>query len=213
MIDIQKHKKPSNLSDKFALKLVKFLRFIADKFFKKRYGHRAVVLETVAAVPGMVAAVLIHFRCLRKIRDDQGWIEKLLGEATNERMHLMTFVEIARPSWLERMIIVITQLLFVGAYFVLYVCSSKTAHRFVGYLEEEAVISYTQYLHEIETDTKNQNVPAPLIAINYWKLPKNARLREVIIAVREDEAHHRDVNHCLADKLAKREDILGPRCW
>jgi len=33
--------------------VTKFLRLFADTFFAKRYGHRAVVLETVAAVPGM----------------------------------------------------------------------------------------------------------------------------------------------------------------
>jgi ubiquinol oxidase len=45
------HHEPQNFSDKFALKFVKFLRFCADSFFAKRYGHRAIVLETVAAVP------------------------------------------------------------------------------------------------------------------------------------------------------------------
>ncbi len=55
MSELKKHFKPKNLSDKVALSFTKFLRFLADTFFKKRYGHRAVVLETVAAVPGMVA--------------------------------------------------------------------------------------------------------------------------------------------------------------
>ncbi|MCI0553251.1 MAG: oxidase, partial [Anaerolineae bacterium] len=46
------------------------------------------------------------------------------------------------------------------------------------------------------------DVPAPKIAIDYWKLGPDARLRDVIIVVREDERHHRDVNHGLADELA-----------
>ncbi|MDP3968819.1 MAG: ferrochelatase, partial [Nocardioides sp.] len=41
-----------------------------DTFFAKKYGHRAIVLETVAAVPGMVGATLQHLRCLREMRDD-----------------------------------------------------------------------------------------------------------------------------------------------
>jgi ubiquinol oxidase len=45
------------------------------------------------------------------------------------------------------------------------------------------------------------NLPAPEIAIDYWKLAPDARLRDVIIAVRADEAHHRDVNHEFADEL------------
>ena len=57
MSDLEKHFKPENLSDKIALSFTKFLRFLADTFFKKRYCHRAVVLETVAAVPGMVAGM------------------------------------------------------------------------------------------------------------------------------------------------------------
>ena len=55
---LSKHHKPKNLSDKIALAFTKFLRFLADTFFRKKYGHRAVVLETVAAVPGMVAGML-----------------------------------------------------------------------------------------------------------------------------------------------------------
>ena len=72
MSNLEKHFKPKNFSDKIAFSFTKFLRFLADTFFKKRYGHRAVVLETVAAVPGMVAGMLLHLRSLRKIEDDKG---------------------------------------------------------------------------------------------------------------------------------------------
>jgi len=54
---IEPHRKPAGLRDRIAFAFVKFLRFFADLFFRKRYGHRAVVLETVAAVPGMVAGL------------------------------------------------------------------------------------------------------------------------------------------------------------
>ncbi len=53
-IDPSRHHQPQGLSDRLAFAFVKVLRFVADIFFAKRYGHRAVVLETVAAVPGMV---------------------------------------------------------------------------------------------------------------------------------------------------------------
>ncbi len=200
-LQIITHRKPKSFSDYIAYKFIKFLRFLADYFFAKRYGHRAVVLETVAGVPGMVGGMLRHLRSLRKCQDDHGWIKKLLGEAENERMHLMTFIEIAHPSWLERMVIVIVQVIFFCAYFLLYVVSPKTAHRLVGYLEEEAVISYTQYIKEVE-DGKIKNIPAPDIAIHYWNLPKNARLHELLVVVRADEANHRDTNHWFADELA-----------
>lgn len=54
------HHAPQGLSDRFALGFTKRLRFTADTFFAKRYGHRAIVLETVAAVPGMVGAMFTH---------------------------------------------------------------------------------------------------------------------------------------------------------
>ena len=103
MNDLNKHFQPKNFSDKVALSFTKFLRLLADTFFKKRYGHRAVVLETIAAVPGMVAGMLIHLKSLRKIEDDKGWIKTLLDEAENERMHLMTFIHIAKPTAIERL--------------------------------------------------------------------------------------------------------------
>lgn len=201
-LPLDRHRAPDGLSDRIALRIVKFMRVFADAFFSKRYGHRAVVLETVAAVPGMVGGLLQHLKALRHIREDQGWIRELLDEAENERMHLMTFIKIAEPSVLERALIMLGQAIFFNAYFFLYLFAPKTAHRVVGYLEEEAVVSYTGYLAQVDSGAV-ENVAAPKIAIDYWKLAPDARLREVIIAVRADEAKHRDVNHGFADTLAK----------
>jgi ubiquinol oxidase len=200
-IPLDRHKAPEGFADRVALGIVKFMRVFADAFFSKRYGHRAVVLETVAAVPGMVGGLLQHLKALRHIREDEGWIRELLDEAENERMHLMTFIHIAKPSLFERGLIMVGQGIFFNAYFFLYLFFPKTAHRVVGYLEEEAVISYTSYLAELDAG-RVENVAAPKIAIDYWKLAPDARLREVIIAVRADEAKHRDVNHGFADVLA-----------
>ena len=139
----------------------------------------------------------------------RGWIRELLDEAENERMHLMAFIKIAQPSWLERAIILIAQGVFFNLYFLLYLVAPKTAHRVVGYLEEEAVISYTQYLDQVDNGTV-RNVPAPQMAIDYWKLPADARLRELIIAVRADEAAHRDHNHGYAQRPAGWRTRLIP---
>lgn len=201
-LELSTRHKPSGLSDHVALALTKVLRFFADAFFAKRYGHRAVVLETVAAVPGMVGGMMNHLKSLRRMRDDEGWIHTLLEEAENERMHLMTFVAISQPNWFERMLVLLAQGVFWNAFFVLYLVSQRTAHRLVGYFEEEAVISYTEYLKEIDAG-RLENVPAPQIAIDYWKLAADARLRDVVIVVRADEAGHRDVNHAFADQLSK----------
>ena len=200
---IDSHVAPKTISDKVAYGFCKALRFVADTFFAKRYGHRAVVLETVAAVPGMVGGLWQHLTALRTMRDDEGWIRTLLDEAENERMHLMTFIEIAQPNWFERALIAFTQMVFYNFYFFLYLFAPRTAHRVVGYFEEEAVISYTSYLAEVDAG-RHENVPAPQIAIDYWQLPQDARLRDVIIAVRADEAEHRDVNHSFVDVMDER---------
>ncbi|MEH6649095.1 MAG: alternative oxidase [Motiliproteus sp.] len=202
-VDIDIHIKPKTISDRIAYGFVKTLRFFADTFFAKRYGHRAIVLETVAAVPGMVGGLWQHLHALRKMRDDEGWIRTLLDEAENERMHLMTFIEIAKPTRLERLIILIVQLFFYNAYFFLYLFAPRTAHRIVGYFEEEAVLSYTQYLAEIDKGT-HENVPAPTLAIEYWGLSKEATLRDVVLVIRADEAEHRNVNHGFVDALDQR---------
>ena len=198
------HHLPQDISDRIALKTVRFLRFFADLFFSGRYGHRAVVLETVAAVPGMVGGAIQHLRSLRRLKDDDGWIHTLLDEAENERMHLLTFVHIAQPNRFERIIIIIAQGIFYNAFFLLYLISSKTAHRIVGYLEEEAVYSYTEYLEGVDSG-KYENVAAPQIAIDYWQLQQDAKLRDVIIVVRADEAKHRDVNHGFANQIKSGE--------
>jgi ubiquinol oxidase len=195
------HHAPKGFSDRFALGFTKLLRFGADTLFAKRYGHRAIVLETVAAVPGMVGATATHLKCLRRMVDDDGWIRTLMEEAENERMHLMTFVAIAKPTGFERLVILLAQWVFYVGFFLLYLVSSRTAHRVVGYFEEEAVLSYTLYLKEIDAG-RVPNVAAPAIARQYWQLPADATLRDVVLVVRADEAHHRDVNHRLASTLA-----------
>jgi ubiquinol oxidase len=192
---------PETFSDRIAYGLTMCLRWLADTFFAKRYGHRAVVLETVAGVPGMVAGMWNHLRSLRRMQpDDRGWIKTLLDEAENERMHLMIFIEIAKPNRFERLLVLFAQFVFWHFYFVLYVLFPKTAHRMVGYFEEQAVISYTHYLEEIDAG-RTENIAAPQIAIDYYKLPATATLRDVVIAVRADEQGHADVNHGMADEL------------
>ncbi len=201
LVDLSVHHQPRDLRDQIALGFTKVLRWSADTFFAKRYGHRAIVLETVAAVPGMVGATINHLKCLRRMCDDKGWIRTLMEEAENERMHLMTFIEVAKPTLFERLVILGVQWAFYLAFFALYLLSARTAHRIVGYFEEEAVISYTLYLKEID-EGRSPNLPAPDIARHYWKLADDATLRDVVLVVRADEAHHRDVNHGFASELA-----------
>ena len=197
----QTMKQPEGFGDRVAYFLTMTFRWFADTFFAKRYGHRAVVLETVAGVPGMVAGMWQHLRSLRNMEpDERGWIKTLLEEAENERMHLMIFIEIAKPNWFERLIILAAQFVFWHFYFVLYVFFPRVAHRMVGYFEEQAVVSYTDYLAQIDAGN-TPNIPAPKIARDYYNLAEDATLRDVVIAVRADEQGHADVNHGMADTL------------
>ena len=194
-----------DLSDKFARGQTMFFRFFADAFFAKRYGHRAVVLETVAGVPGMVAGMWIHLKSLRQMKTWYGpIIRELLAEAENERMHLMFFIEIAKPNWLERALILSAQAIFWNYYFIFYVFFPKTAHKMVHYFEEEAVSSYTNYLALIE-DGQIEDVPAPQLAIEYYNLPPGSKLSDMVKCVRADEQHHADVNLRMAGGHTKEE--------
>jgi len=193
--------KPKNFSDFFALSMTKFFRLIADTFFAKRYGHRAVVLETIAGVPGMVAGMLIHLRSLRSMKTGYGaQIREMLAEAENERMHLMFFIEIAKPNLFERILVISAQGIFMTFYTFMYIFFPRTSHRMIGYFEDEAVKSYTEYLELVESG-KVLNIKAPQISIDYYKLPKDARLSDLIISVRNDEMHHSEVNHNYANNL------------
>ena len=193
------NKSQQSFSDGFAYSMTVFFRFIADTFFAKRYGHRAVVLETIAGVPGMVAGMWMHFKSLRSMKAGYGkHIREMLAEAENERMHLMFFIEIAKPNIFERSLVLFSQFLFGAFYFFMYVFFTKTAHRMIGFFEDEAVKSYTEYLKMIE-DGEIENVKAPQIAIEYYDLKSNARLIDLVKCVKADEEHHSEVNHKYAD--------------
>lgn len=186
------------MRDWIARSMTKFFRFFADTFFAKRYGHRAVVLETIAGVPGMVAGMLIHLRSLRKMERGNGtMIHEMLEEAENERKHLMFFIEIAQPNQFERFLIVMAQFIFWHFYLVFYILAPKTAHKMIAYFEEEAVRSYTEYLELIESG-QIENVPAPQLAIEYYGLLEDAKLSDMVKYVRADEAKHSKVNHRIA---------------
>jgi len=183
------------MSNKFVAKsMTKFFRFTADMFFRERYGHRAVVLETVAGVPGMVAGMLTHLSSLRGLKKGQSnKIHEMLAEAENERKHLMFIIEVVQPTKLERGLIVVAQWIFWHYYLVMYMAAPKTAHLMIHYFEEEAVKSYSSYLEEIFAG-RIQDVPAPQIAIDYYNMLPDAMLSDMIKYIRQDEQKHADLN-------------------
>lgn len=185
---------PKTFGDNVAKIIVHISARCADILFGRRYGHRAIVLETIAAVPGMVGALFHHLKSLRSIKNDNGWIKELLDEAENERIHLLVYSEIAKPTMFERILIICVQFGFFIVYFLLYLISSRTAHRVVGYFEEEAIHSYQTYLRLVD-EGEHKNIEATDTAKKYWNLSDNATLRDMIIYTIKDEMLHRDVNH------------------
>ncbi|KAJ2124591.1 inducible alternative oxidase 2 [Coemansia sp. RSA 720] len=185
-----------------------FARKPTDIFFRNKYIHRSVMLEVVAAVPGMVGGLIRHIKSLQGMRHNGGWIGHLLHEAENKRMHLMTWMEVSKPVMWERALIATVQTGFFAVFSLLYMVSPHTAHRVVGYLEEEAVTSYTHFIGEIDAG-RIENVKAPEIAVAYWNLDPESTLRDIVLAVRADEALHRDTNHHFSDRIrAKCENLF-----
>ncbi|KAM3089163.1 inducible alternative oxidase 2 [Clarireedia jacksonii] len=231
------HRQPRDWSDRIALWMVRFLRWGTD--FATGYKHdvevpkkasdsnavvatkpyqmserkwliRYVFLESVAGVPGMVAGMLRHLRSLRGLKRDNGWIETLLEEAYNERMHLLTFLKMYEPGIFMRTMILGAQGVFFNAFFLAYIFSPRTCHRFVGYLEEEAVLTYTLSIQDLENGKlpkwSDPNFRAPDLAVEYWQMPEGHRtMRDLLYYIRADEAKHREVNHTLGN-LKQDED-------
>ncbi|OAL72234.1 alternative oxidase [Trichophyton violaceum] len=215
------HRETKNWSDWVALGTVRLLRWGTDlatgyrhpkpgepapsKHFQmneRKWLIRFVFLETVAGVPGMVGGMLRHLHSLRKMKRDNGWIETLLEEAYNERMHLLTFLKLAEPGWFMRFMVLGAQGVFFNGFFLSYLISPRTCHRFVGYLEEEAVLTYTHAIKDLEAGKLPAwaDLPAPDIAIKYWNMPKgNQKMVDLLYYIRADEAKHREVNHTLAN--------------
>ncbi|KAK3943264.1 AOX1 alternative oxidase mitochondrial precursor encoded by the AOX protein [Diplogelasinospora grovesii] len=231
---VPEHRKPKNVGDWVAWKLVRLARWGTDlatgiradqqvdkknpttalkatePLTEAQWLVRFIFLESIAGVPGMVAGMLRHLGSLRRLKRDNGWIETLLEESYNERMHLLTFMKMCEPGWFMKTMILGAQGVFFNAMFASYLVAPKITHRFVGYLEEEAVHTYTRCIQEIESGDlpmwSDPNFQIPELAINYWRMPEGKRtMRDLILYIRADEAVHRGVNHTLSN-LNQKED-------
>merc|ERR1712227_773820 len=213
------HVKPQGFTCKAAYATVWFLRRAFDIGTGYSFGfkteqamlRRIIILETVAGLPGMIGAFIRHMRSLRRGTKDYGWIHSLLEEAENERMHLMIGMSLRDLGFVVRSIVYIAQALVGTAYFTAYSISPKFCHSFVGYLEEEAVKTYTQILDLIDQGKlQGFHMTAPKAAKDYYHLPDDACFRDIITNIRADEAHHRQLNHCLAHMGATEVNPFPP---
>lgn len=145
------HHEPEGYGDRLALSMITAVRksfdlisgYNPEKMNERNWLNRIVFLETVAGVPGMIGGMSRHLKSLRTLEHDHGWIHHLLQEAENERMHLFIFLQLRNPGAFMRISIALSQFGFFNLYFFMYMINSRFAHRFVGYLEEEAVHTYT----------------------------------------------------------------------
>ncbi|KAK4121610.1 alternative oxidase [Parathielavia appendiculata] len=222
------HRPPKTVGDWLAWKLVRLARWATDlatgvgrdqqvdmknpttavaarkPLTEAQWLVRVIFLESIAGVPGMVGGMLRHLHSLRRLKRDNGWIETLLEESFNERMHLLVFTKMAEPGWFMKTMILGAQGVFFNAMFLSYLISPRITHRFVGYLEEEAVHTYTRLVQEIENgDLPKWSDPKfeiPQIAVQYWRMPEGKRtMKDLILYIRADEAVHRGVNHTLSN--------------
>ncbi|EIM23273.1 alternative oxidase, partial [Wallemia mellicola CBS 633.66] len=168
---------------------------------EKQWLRRFIFLESVAGVPGFVASMLRHLRSLRRMDRDGGYINMLLAEAENERMHLMSFLAVEKPSIWMRAMVLGAQGVFFNLFFVSYLINPKICHRFTAVLEEEAVVTYTRAMKEIKAGYvpgwKHKEIPS--IARGYWQLPADSTMLDLVMVVRADESNHRFTNHTLSE--------------
>jgi hypothetical protein len=216
------HIQPETMSDKIAYNAVKLVRlgfdtatgWNAEITSQKKVLQRVIFLETIAAVPGMTAAIIRHFQSLRNMQRDGGLINMFLEEATNERMHLLTFVTMRDPSIMFRGAVIGSQFAFGTGFLLAYIMSPNFCHRFVGYVEEEACSTYTKIIDAIENAPEGSELAkwkterAPKIGISYWHLGENGTVLDLMYSVRADEAEHRDVNHSV---VAMKPGDVNPR--
>jgi hypothetical protein len=216
MVDVPvSHHVPKNMGDKIARRSLRFVRTCFDyvtgykhpppgkendpkyRMTPEKWLERIVFLESIAGVPGMVGGMVRHLQSLRLLRRDRAWIETLLEEAYNERMHLLTFIKLTKPGFMMRLMLLGAQGVFFNAFFLAYLVSPRMCHRFVGYLEEEAVVTYTRCIRDIEDGRLPEwkTMPAPDIAKQYWNMAPDATVRDLMYYVRADECKHREVNH------------------
>ena len=223
-IDIKiTHVEPQNTRDKLALFAVQIIRFLFDAVSLWNHGEitqakifrRVIFLETVAAIPGFVAAMVRHFKSLRRFERDGGMLNMFLDEANNERMHLLTFVRMRDPPKVMRYVVLVSQSFIGVGFFILYNLSPDFCHRFVGYVEEEACHTYTDIIQAVENAPEGSELAewrtevAPAIARGYWHLGAKASVLDLFYAVRADEAEHRDVNHICS---GLKEDEVSSFC-
>ena len=131
------HRLTESTLDSLAYWTITTIRFNFDLLSGWKWGiptadkalTRFIFLESIAGVPGSVAGLLRHLASLRRMKRDYGWIHTLLEEAENERMHLLTFLQMKQPGPAFRSMVWLSQGVFFNFFFLAYLASPKFCHR------------------------------------------------------------------------------------
>ena len=210
------HVLPARVGDHAAIVLVRLQRWFADRFARERYLHRATVLKVVAPSPAFAAAVVQHFSCLIRVRENSK-ARMLLSEAENHQRHLHILMELAKPNPAEICAIYICQVVQFFVYLGLFTVAPRFAHRLVGYTLEESAVMYTHMINDIDAG-KVGELPGgrlPDSAFKYWGMahtpddaatshngepPVGWSVRHLALLIRADEMEHRDNHHKAANE-------------
>jgi ubiquinol oxidase len=212
------HVLPARVGDHAAIVLVRLQRWVADRFARERYLHRATVLKVVAPCPAFAAAVVKHFSCLVRGRENTT-ARTLLSEAENHQQHLHILMQLAKPNPAEIVAIYVCQVVQFFIYLTLFTVAPRFAHRLVGYTLEESAVMYTHMINDIDAG-KVGELPGgrlPDSAFKYWGMslhtpdeasmspsdepPVGWSVRHLALLIRADEMEHRDNHHKAANLL------------
>lgn len=172
------HAVPARVNDHLCIRLVKALRWIADRLFRDRFLHRAVMLKSISGAPPAAAAVVEHMRCILKKNRDPRVSRTVMNEAECHQMHLKIILELTNLTLVERWLVLVAQALHFVVCFVIFVLSPRMGFRLMGYALEESSVILTHMVNDIDMDKIVVAHPPPVAALEFWGLQSHFRLPE-----------------------------------
>lgn len=181
--------------------------FQPNNMTEKKWGRHFLFMESISGVPRVIASFVRHLKAIFYKQHDSGAYHHLIQEEENERMHLFLWLTITNAGIFVKTSIALYQVFFAFFFGTMYTLSPRVGHRFLGYLEENIIRSYTLLIRDLE-EGKLPNwktMREPKILFEYYELPEDKVFRDLILEVRADEVLHREVNHLMAEVPMKEE--------
>lgn len=216
-----KHYKPKGVADWIAYGMLNSIIRVFDvlsgfrpgKMNERGWNRHFLFMESISGVPRVTAAFIRHWKSIFYSKHDSGAYHHLIEEEENERMHLFFWTQLGHAGSLVKSAIILYQFFFVFFYGTMYALSPKVGHRFLGYLEENIIRSYTLLLDDIDAGRLPlwKDMQPPKVMLEYYELPETSRIRDLVIEIRADEALHREVHHHLAETPMKEQVEDDPK--